>query len=44
MREEITIFSVKYGYKITTHPNELASTQFAEEPRSLKKIQTNRFS
>jgi hypothetical protein len=30
-REEITKFSVKYRDKITTHPNELASTLLEEE-------------
>jgi hypothetical protein len=39
--EEITNFSVKYRYKITTHPNELASTLLEEEePRRLKKFKT----
>jgi hypothetical protein len=33
IREEITKFSVKYKDKITTHPNELASTLLEEEPR-----------
>jgi hypothetical protein len=31
IREEITNFSVKYRDKITTHPNELASTLLEEE-------------
>jgi hypothetical protein len=36
---EITKFSVKYREKITTHPNELASTLLEEEePRSLKRF------
>jgi len=43
MREEITKFRVEYRDKITTHPNELASTLIEEEPRKLKKIQTNIF-
>jgi hypothetical protein len=37
IREEITNFSVKYRNKITTYPNELASTLLEEEePRRLK--------
>ena len=37
IREEITKFSVKYRDKITTHPNELASTLLEEEePRRPK--------
>jgi hypothetical protein len=37
IRAEITKFTVKYRDKITTHPNELASTIFEEEgPRRLK--------
>jgi hypothetical protein len=37
IREEITKFNVKYRDKITTHPNELASTLLEEEePRRLK--------
>jgi hypothetical protein len=31
VREEITKFSVKYRDKITTHPNELASTLLEEK-------------
>jgi hypothetical protein len=31
IRDEITKFSVKYRDKITTHPNELASTLLGEE-------------
>jgi hypothetical protein len=47
--EEITKFSVKYRNKITTHPNELASTLLAEEKsRRLKRFRptdlTTRFS
>jgi hypothetical protein len=39
IREEITKFSVKYTDKITTHPNELASTLLEEEePRRLKRF------
>jgi hypothetical protein len=39
IREEITKFSVKYIDKITTHPNELASTMLEEEePRRLKRL------
>ena len=38
-REEITKFSVKYRDKITTHPNELASTLLEEEEtRRLKRF------
>jgi hypothetical protein len=38
-REEITQFSVKYRDKITTHPNELASTLLEEEePRRPKRL------
>jgi hypothetical protein len=50
IREEITKFNVKYRDKITTHPNELASTllEEGEEPRSLKRFKptdlTTRFS
>jgi hypothetical protein len=49
VREEITRLSVKYRNKITTHPNELASTLLEEEePRRLKIFQptdlTTRFS
>jgi hypothetical protein len=49
IREEITKFSVKYTDKITTHPNELASTLLEEEgPRRLKRFKptdlTTRFS
>jgi hypothetical protein len=49
IREEITKFSVKYRHKITTHPNELASTLLEEEePRRLKRFKptdlTTRFS
>jgi hypothetical protein len=37
VREEMTKFTVKYRDKITTHPNELASTILEEEePRRLK--------
>jgi hypothetical protein len=51
-REEMTQFSVKYGDKITPHPNELASTlleeEEEEEPRRLKRFKptylTTRFS
>jgi hypothetical protein len=47
--EEITKFSVRYRDKITTHPNELASTVLEkEEPRRLKRFKptdlTARFS
>jgi hypothetical protein len=47
--EEITKFSFKYTDKITTHPNELASTLLEEEePRRLKRFKptdlTTRFS
>jgi len=39
IRLEITEFSVKYRNKITTHPNELASTLLEEEePRRLKRF------
>jgi hypothetical protein len=39
IREEITKFSGKYRDKITTHPNELASTLLEEEePRRLKRF------
>ena len=39
IREEITKFSVKYRDKITTHPNELASTLLEEEEsRRLKRF------
>jgi hypothetical protein len=39
VREEITKSSVKYRSKITTHPNELASTLLEEEePRRLKRF------
>jgi hypothetical protein len=39
IREEITKFSVKYRDKITTHPNELASTLLEEEePRRLERF------
>jgi hypothetical protein len=31
IREEITKFSIRYRDKITTHPNELASTLLEEE-------------
>jgi hypothetical protein len=49
IREEITKFSVKDRDKITTHPNELASTLLEEEePRRLKRFKptdlTTRFS
>jgi len=49
IREEITKFSVKYIDKITTHPNDLASTLLEEEePRRLKRFKptdlTSRFS
>ena len=47
IREEITTFNVNYRDKITTHPNELAST-LLEEPRRLKRFKPtdliNRFS
>jgi len=37
--EEIKKFSVKYGDKTTTHPNEIASTLLEEEkPRRLKRF------
>jgi hypothetical protein len=39
IREKITKFSVKYRHKITTYPNELASTLLEEEePKRLKKF------
>jgi hypothetical protein len=39
IREEITKFILKYRDKITTHPNELASTLLEEEePRRLKRF------
>jgi hypothetical protein len=39
VRKEITQFSVKYRDKITTHPNQLASTlREEEEPRRLKRF------
>jgi len=48
IREEHTKFNVKYRDKITTHPNELASTLLEEEPRRLKRFKptdlTTRFS
>jgi hypothetical protein len=49
IREEITKFSVKYRDKITTHTNELTSTQLEEEGlRRLKRLKptdlTTRFS
>jgi len=49
IREEITEFNVKYGYNITTHPNELSSTILEEEePTKLKRFKptdlTTRFS
>jgi hypothetical protein len=49
IREEITKFSVKYRYKITTLPNKLASTLLEEaKPRRLKRFKprdlTTRFS
>jgi hypothetical protein len=34
----MTEFSVKYRDKITTNPNELASTLLEEEPRKLKRF------
>jgi hypothetical protein len=38
---EITKFSVKYRYKITTLPNELAFTLLEEEePRELKRFKS----
>jgi hypothetical protein len=43
VREEITKFSVKYRDKITTHPNEFASTLLEEEEPRRQKIQTDRF-
>jgi hypothetical protein len=49
VREEITKFKVNYRDKITTHPNEIASTLLEEEePRKLKRFKaidlTTRFS
>jgi len=49
IREEITKFSIKYRDKITTYPNELASTLLEkEETRRLKRFKptdlTTRFS
>jgi hypothetical protein len=50
IREEITEFSTRYSDKITTHPNELASTLLEKEvePRRLKRFKmtdlTTRFS
>jgi hypothetical protein len=49
IREEITKLNIKYRDKITTHPNELASTLLKEEePRRLKRFKptdlTSRFS
>jgi hypothetical protein len=49
IREEITKFSFKYRDKITTHPNELASTLHEEEEtKRLKRFKptdlTTRFS
>jgi hypothetical protein len=50
IREEMTTFSIKYRNKITTHPNEIASTllEEEEEPRRLKRFKpkdlTTRFS
>jgi hypothetical protein len=39
IREEITVFCVKHSDKITTHPNELASTLHkVEVPRRLKRF------
>jgi hypothetical protein len=38
IRDEITKLSVKHRDKITTHPNELASTLLEEEPRRLKRF------
>jgi hypothetical protein len=39
MREGITKFCVKYKNKVTTHPNELASTLLEEEePKRLKRF------
>jgi hypothetical protein len=42
LREEITEFSDRYRDKITTYPNELASTLHKDEKNSLgkEKIQT----
>jgi hypothetical protein len=47
--KKLTKFSIKYTDKITTHPNELASTLLeAEEPIRLKRFKptdlTSRFS
>ena len=49
IKEEIRKFSFQYRDKITTHPNELASTLLEEEePRRLKRFKltdlTTRFS
>jgi len=49
IREDLTKSNVKYRNKITTHPNELASTLLEEEEtRRLKRFKptdlTNRFS
>ena len=49
IREEITKSSIKYRYKITTHPNEHASILLEEEePRRMKRFKpthlTTRFS
>jgi hypothetical protein len=39
IRQEITNFSLKYRHKITTHPNELVTTQLEEEePIRLKRF------
>jgi len=45
IREEITKFSVNYRDKITTHPNELASTllEEEEEPRRLTRFKPTDF-
>jgi len=45
----MTKFNIKYRYKVTTHPNKLASTILEEEdPRRLKRLKptdlTTRFS
>jgi hypothetical protein len=40
VREEIAKYSVRYRDKITTRPNELASTLLEEEPRTLKRFKT----
>jgi hypothetical protein len=41
IREEITNFSLKYKDKITTYPNELASTLLEEEePRTLQRFKS----